>query len=98
MYSIFLSPTLLGLPVPLSEKNADQSDGVPERQERASVHGRAVGAAAERAGLRQRHPRGLHPAEEGGDQEAVGGEWLYGCYAVNMKLIYTIYNSLLVCK
>lgn len=58
--------------VPLSKKNADQSDGIPEREERSAVHGRAVGAAAERAGEWHRHPGDLHSTEERGDQETHG--------------------------
>lgn len=53
--------------VPLSKEDADQPDGFPERQERAAVHGRAVGAAAERSGQRERNTGVIHATEEGGD-------------------------------
>lgn len=58
--------------VPLSQENADQPDWVLEREERATLHGRAVGAAAERAGERERDTGVVHPAEERRDQKAHG--------------------------
>lgn len=61
-------PCLVSVP----QEDADKPHRVPEREECASVYGRALGVVAERAGERERHTGIVHAAEEGRDQEENG--------------------------
>lgn len=56
----------------MPQENADQSDWIPEREERAPLHGRALGAASKCSGQREWNTGVFHAAEERRNKEANG--------------------------
>ena len=70
----------------MSQEDADQPDRLLEREERAALHGRAVGVAAERPSQRKWHTGVVYSTEERRDQKE-NGKYIYLVHVPNIPIM-----------